>query len=97
MKKVIFLVSTIFFVSIIMIGCRSSLVVRDRPYPPSYERPIAPGPNHVWVTGEWVKRGRGYIYRPGYWSRQRGGHMYYISGHWQSRRQGWTWIRGYWR
>lgn len=97
MKKIIAYLSILFFIAIVVSSCRSSAIVRDRPVPPRYERPVAPGPHYVWVTGEWVRRGGRYVYTQGYWYRQRRGHMYYIAGHWQPKRQGWVWVRGHWR
>ena len=35
-------------------------VVRERPREVVYVRPPAPGPQHVWVSGDWVWEGGGY-------------------------------------
>jgi len=98
MKKIIFLLSTLFFVLIFIAGCGPSyVVVRERPMPPKYSQPLAPAPNYIWVSGEWVgHRGR-YEYRKGYWVVAHQGHFNYVEGHWQRRRHGWFWVRGYWR
>jgi hypothetical protein len=98
MKRTIFLLSTLFFVFIFISGCGPSVVVvRERPLPPRYSQPLAPGPNYIWVSGEWLGRRGGYEYRQGYWVVARPGHLHYIEGHWQRRRHGWFWVRGYWR
>jgi hypothetical protein len=98
MKKLIFLLGTLFFVAVFVAGCRpSAVVVRDRPYPPHYVQPAAPGPNYVWVSGEWVRKGRGYAYHQGYWVAPARNHRHYITGHWQRRGHGWVWASGHWR
>ena len=98
MKKIISLLSALFFVMIFITSCGpSAVVVRERPYAPRYERPAAPGPNYVWVAGEWVTHRNGYVYRQGYWAYQRPRHMFYIPGQWQNRRHGWVWIHGHWQ
>ena len=98
MKKFLFLISIFTFMAIFIAGCGpSSVVVRDRPYPPRYSQPLAPGPNYIWVSGEWIPRHGRYVYRKGYWVRPRPGHYNYVEGHWQSRRRGWVWIPGHWR
>ncbi len=98
MKKLLFLISTFVFITIFIAGCgSSSLAVKDRPHPPLYSQPLAPGPNYIWVSGEWIPRHRRYVYRKGYWVHMRPGHVIYVEGHWHSRRRGWVGIPGYWR
>ena len=78
-------------------GCKSSrVVVRERPVPPHYSQPLAPGPNYVWHSGEWIRHRHTYIYKQGFWIKAHPGQRYYSSGHWQRRRDGWIWIPGYW-
>ncbi len=98
MKKIFLLLSTLFFILIYVAGCGpTAVVVRERPYPPPmYVRPVAPAPNYIWVSGEWIYRGNGYVYRQGYWRAPRPRYHYYTEGHWQQRRQGWVWIHGHW-
>jgi WXXGXW repeat (2 copies) len=77
-------------------GCGpSAVVVRERPAPPVYARPIAPGPGYVWIDGNWIANGRGYSWRPGYWAAPRFRH-HYVPGHWMRKRQGWVWKQGHW-
>lgn len=98
MKKIIFLLSTLFCLLIFLAGCGpTGVVVNARPYPPPmYERPVQPYPNYIWITGEWVYEGRGYVYRHGYWAAPRARYHHYYEGHWQQRRQGWVWVHGHW-
>ncbi len=97
MKKFFATLSLLFIVLIFITGCGpSSVTVRTRPEPPYYARPMAPGPNYVWIDGEWIRSGRGYAYRHGYWMAPRPRYHAYISGHWERRRHGWYWVHGYW-
>ena len=59
-------------------------------------RPAAPRANYVWVEGEYVPRGRAYVYRPGYWVAPHAGRVW-VPGHWIRERRGWYWAQGYWR
>ncbi|MGH2566174.1 MAG: hypothetical protein ACRDE5_16770 [Ginsengibacter sp.] len=96
MKKLFSLIS-ILFVILIFIGCGpSAVVVRTRPAPPYYARPISPGPEFVWVEGEWVRQNHGYVYHQGYWTRPHARYRRYEGGHWQHRRGGWYWAPGHW-
>ena len=97
MKKLISLLSMVFVISLFLAGCGpSSVVVRTQPPPPLYVRPMAPAGNFVWVDGEWIRQGRGYVYRHGYWAAPRRRYHQYITGHWQEKRQGWYWVPGHW-
>lgn len=97
MKKYILLIM-ISFSALIFSSCGpTAVVVRTRPEPPMYARPIAPGPNHVWVDGEWVWNGREYVYKLGYWAPVRRRSGYYVSGHWKAGRGGWYWVPGHWK
>jgi len=98
MKK-LFSTGSIFLILLIFIaGCGpSAVIVSTRPQPPVYVRPVAPGGNYVWIEGEWIRSGHGYIYRQGYWDLRRSRHYQYAQGHWQQRRNGWFWVPGHWR
>jgi len=98
MKKIISLLSALIFAAIFISGCGpSAVVVRERPAPPRYSQPLAPGPNYIWVSGEWIIRHGRYQYRNGYWVASRRSRVHYVEGHWESRRNGWVWVHGYWR
>ena len=97
MKKLIF-ISGALLMNIFFFGsCRSSaVVVRERPAPPYFSRPMPPQPGYVWVDGNRVTSGRGYVYRQGYSVSPRPQRQRYVSGHWQQKRQGWVWKKGHW-
>jgi hypothetical protein len=97
MKKLLSTASVLLIILIFIAGCGpSSVVVRTQPVPPVYARPAAPGGNYVWVEGEWIRRGHGYVYREWYWTPVRARHHRYVTGHWQRKREGWYWVPGHW-
>lgn len=71
--------------------------VVTRPAEVVYTRPIAPGPDYIWVDGDWVWTSNRYVWREGHWGRPRGGRTWQ-GGHWvQGSGRGWRWERGHWR
>ena len=95
MKKILLLCFA--FASAIFIeSCGpSSVTVSSRPTSPYYARPVAPGPDYVWIDGDWRVRNRRYYWTEGRWDRP--GTRIWIGGSWQSRSGGWYWRRGYWQ
>ncbi|MDQ6842831.1 MAG: hypothetical protein M3Z92_00565 [Bacteroidota bacterium] len=97
MRSRIFQLGVIIVMISFLVGCGpSAVVVRTRPEPPVYVRPIAPGPGYIWIEGEWIPRGHGYVYRQGYWQAPVRRYHQYREGHWQKRRGGWYWVPGRW-
>jgi hypothetical protein len=76
-------------------GC-SGEIVATRPTDVVYDRPVSPGPDYVWIDGDWAWSGGAYIYHQGYWGQPRAG-RHWETGHWQSHGSGWRWTRGHWR
>ena len=76
----------------------AQLAVKVRPEPPVLlGMPIAPSPKHVWVSGEWVRRGDNYFYVDGHWTRPPFRYHRWIEGHWKNTRRGWVWKAGHWK
>ncbi|HEY7119987.1 MAG TPA: hypothetical protein VH475_25590 [Tepidisphaeraceae bacterium] len=78
---------------------RERVVVAEPPPPDRVEvYGVAPSPHHYWVNGHWVRRDRGWDWRPGYWDRRpaRGGGEY-VQGHWVRGGRGYEYIDGHWR
>jgi hypothetical protein len=73
----------------------SSITVGARLDAPYYERPARPGPEYVWIEGDWYVENGVYIYHQGYWNRPRNSHIW-ITGSWEQRGSGWYWRRGRW-
>jgi len=71
------------------------IYVRVQPRAGVVARPAAPAPDYVWIEGEWIPRGRTYVYQPGYWIAPRP-HAVWVPSHWVRVRRGWYWVRGYW-
>lgn len=98
MKKFIASLSVVIFAAIIMTGCGpSEVIVKERPEPPRYSQPLAPGPEYIWVSNEWVVKNGVYEYRKGYWVPVSNKHRHYAEGYWESRKNGWVWISGHWK
>ncbi len=75
---------------------QSRYVVSERPNAPYYRRPLAPGPNYMWLDGDWMWRTNHYVYRQGYWAAPRYNRRW-EAGRWQQNNRGWQWQRGNWR
>lgn len=72
------------------------IYVDVQPQARAMPRPLAPRPNYIWIDGEWVRRGRHYVYRPGYWVAPRPGWVW-VPGRWIRTYRGWYWMPGSWR
>jgi hypothetical protein len=77
-------------------GCTVDGYIASRPDDVVYARPGAPGPDYVWIEGDWVWGGGRYFWREGHWGRPRRGRTW-ERGHWDSGGRGWHWTRGHWR
>ena len=70
------------------------VIIRENPPAPMVERrPIAPGPDFVWIEGHWRRHG-GWEWVPGRWDRRPG--YAWVAGHWDRRGDGWFWVEGRW-
>lgn len=61
-----------------------------------YTRPVSPGPDYVWIEGDWVWTGGRYTWHNGYWGHARAGRVW-VGGHWDRGARGYHWQRGHWR
>jgi hypothetical protein len=78
----------------------AQFIVRFRPTAPVWvgERPLRPGPHHIWIEGHWRwNRNRAdYVWVEGHWIRARRGQVW-VNGHWEDvPGQGSRWIPGHW-
>jgi hypothetical protein len=76
-------------------GCSGGMVITSRPDTPYYDRPASPGPDYVWIDGDWEWLGGRYVYHNGYWGHPRGGRAW-VSGNWEQHGNGWRWHKGRW-
>jgi len=83
-----------------MIGTASATttVVQGTP-PPAPQTDVivgAPGPDYVWVDGEWTWGGVRWVWTPGRWVYHPGGGIW-VRGYWYHGPRGWYHSPGYWR
>jgi hypothetical protein len=57
---------------------------------------VAPGPDYVWVGGNWMWNGR-WVWVPGHWGSPPRPHAEWVVAHWERGPQGWYHVDGYWR
>ena len=83
--------SSLFAASRVAIGVE----IGAPPPPPrvSYVRPVAPGPNFVWISGFYEPAGREYRWREGYWAPPPYAHAKWMA----PRYQGHRYYPGYWK
>lgn len=77
-------------------GCAVDGYVETQPADVVYTRPGAPGPDYVWIDGDWVWYGGRYQWHEGRWSRPRSGRVWQ-GGRWDRGTRGYHWQRGHWR
>jgi hypothetical protein len=66
------------------------------PAPPDETAPPAPGPDYVWVGGDWVWNG-GWVWTGGHWVIPPYPHAVWFRGGWGRRYDGYHRERGHWR
>ena len=78
--------------------CAGEVIVRVRPPVDVVEtRPVAPGPNHVWIAGYQRWDGHAYIWVPGRWDRPPHAGWIWEPHRWQERDGRWVFVKGRWR
>jgi hypothetical protein len=78
-----------------MFGADLSLGIRIGPPPPPrvvHVRPLAPGPDYVWVEGYWYPVGGRYVWHDGYWTRSPYAGARWVGPHHDGER----FFNGYW-
>lgn len=76
-------------------SCTTSAYVTARPGEVMYTRPAAPGPDYIWIDGDWMWSGGRYIWHEGRWDRPRAGRTWH-GGSWSQTPRGYRWNRGHW-
>jgi outer membrane lipoprotein SlyB len=77
---------------------QASTVVVTQPPPPAPVETVvvAPGPEYVWIGGEWVWNG-GWFWVGGHWALPPYPHAVWVVGHWYRGPHGWHRTPGHWR
>ena len=76
-------------------GCEAEYV-SDQPADVVYSQGVAPGPDYIWIDGDWMWSGGRYTWHNGHWDHRREGHTW-ERGSWNHTGRGYHWSRGHWR
>jgi outer membrane lipoprotein SlyB len=75
----------------------STTVVSESPPPAPVETiAVAPGPDYVWINGEWIWNGR-WVWAGGHWGYAPYPHAVWVAGYWSRGPYGWHHEPGHWR
>jgi hypothetical protein len=76
----------------------TTTVVQTTPPPPQTDVVVAsPGPDYIWVNGEWDWDGVSWVWVGGHWILPPYPHAVWVEGGWYRGPHGWYHDRGYWR
>jgi len=76
----------------------SAVVVQQAPPAPLVDTYVAaPGPDYVWVNGEWSWDGIRWVWVGGHWMYPPHAHVVWVSGYRWHDAYGWHYERGHWR
>ena len=81
-----------------MSGCYASggaYIVEDVP-PTAREEVVVSRPGFIWIHGRWTHPERTWVWRGGYYERERPNQVY-VEGRWERRGRGHVWVDGGWR
>jgi hypothetical protein len=98
-KVINYMISTANDPTAIVSGVPAPLVVvSDGPPPPPVETTtvVQPGPDYVWISGDWVWNGR-WVWVGGHWAQAPHAHAAWVAGYWVKGPHGWYKTEGYWR
>ncbi len=80
----------------VMTSCTPQGVVPERPLEIVSERPVSPGPDYVWVDGDWVYENHRYQWHEGRWDHAKSGRQWQ-KGHWEQVKKDGNGIKGRWK
>ena len=92
MKK---LLESVLIASMILFTACSGEYVVSRPADVNYVRPDPPGPEYIWIDGDWIWEGGVYHWHEGHWDK-RVPNREWRAGHWKEHKGGWRWNKGRW-
>jgi len=89
--------SILFFAATISVNAQ--IIVRKKPVAPHSVkvRPPAPSSKHVWVSDEWKRNPKGYVWKGGHWETPPRDKAFFVKGHWRHVPQGYVWVQGHWK
>lgn len=70
--------------------------VDEEPPAPRPVAVVAVRPGFIWVEGRWVRSGGRWVWRDGFYQRERVG-MMWEQGRWERRGNRHVWVEGHWR
>ncbi|MFT3694733.1 MAG: hypothetical protein QM831_16410 [Kofleriaceae bacterium] len=73
----------------------ATVEVEEEPPAPRYET-IEVRPGFVWIGGRWARSGNRWVWRGGYYERERVGYSW-EAGRWERRGNRHVWVEGRWR
>lgn len=73
------------------------VVTKAPPAPLDEARPVAPGPDYVWIGGHWHWNGGRWVWHRGYYSRPPHRGAVWVAPRYEARAEGSVFIGGYWR
>ncbi|HWY31150.1 MAG TPA: YXWGXW repeat-containing protein [Candidatus Acidoferrum sp.] len=75
-----------------------TVVIQQAPPPvPTEVVAVAPGPDYVWINGEWDWNGFAWVWVGGHWGYPPHAHAVWVEGRRWHDGYGWHYERGYWR
>jgi len=80
-----------------MVNTANLVVAQAPPPPPTETVVVAPGPDYVWVDGEWVWSGGTWVWIRGRWTLPPYLHAIWIGARWERGPHGWHRVGGHWR
>jgi outer membrane lipoprotein SlyB len=97
-RVVNFMINTPSTIGNISAPAAQDVVVQQPPPPaPTEVVAVAPGPDYVWVDGEWVWNGFTWVWVGGHWGYPPRPHAIWVSGRRWHDGYGWHYSAGYWR
>jgi hypothetical protein len=80
-----------------MINTANPVVAQAPPVPQTETVVVAPGPDYVWVDGEWVWNGGTRVWIGGRWALPPYRHAIWVCARWEHGPYGWHRVGGRWR
>ena len=80
-----------------MINTSTAVIAQAPPPPPPTETVlVCPGPDYVWLSGEWVWNGGTWVWIGGRWALPPYRHAVWVGVRWEHGRYGWHRVGGHW-